>query len=235
MAPAPARIRLVGLPHAGGGPATFQGWRERLPDDVDLLVAHLPGRETRLREAPPSDVGQVVRELVASIGTGPPIVLFGHSWGARLALELSHQLPDVRHLIVSGAGAPHCPRVMPAIGHLPRRDFLEALAKLGGIPGPVLAHAELMDALLPALRADFRLAEAQVTAGSDAPQLGCPITAFGGSDDPLTTVESLSAWARYTVRAFRQQIFSGNHFFHVARRDEVVAEVVCAISEVETG
>ncbi|NDI46803.1 thioesterase II family protein [Goekera deserti] len=220
----------MGLPHAGGGPAAFQGWRTRLPDDVDLLVAHLPGRETRLREAPPSDAGRVVRELVAAIGTGAPIVLFGHSWGAHLAFRLTRHLPDVRHLIVSGAGAPHCPRVMPPIAHLPRREFLDALAALGGIPEPVLAHEELMDALLPALRADFRLAEAPASEHPGAP-LPCPITALGGSRDPLTTDESLSAWSSYTASTFRRLTIAGDHFFHVTRQDEVVAHVVRVISE----
>lgn len=229
----PPRSRLVCLPHAGGGPAAFQGWRARLPADTDLLVAHLPGRETRLAEPPPTDTALVLAELASAIGPGPPVALFGHSWGALLALELARRVPRVGHLVVSGAGAPHCPRVMPPISHLPREEFVAELVALGGMPAAVLAHAPLMDLLLPALRADLRLAEASPrTVGT---VLACPVTALGADRDPLTTPASLDAWQRYTTGRFRRVDFRGDHFFHISKRDEVLDEVVRVLSELVAG
>lgn len=218
------RARVLCLPHAGGGPSVFAGWRQALPAEVDLLVAHLPGRETRLSEAPPADAGRVLDELAAAVAPGPDIVLFGHSWGARLALELVPRLPGVRHLVVSGAVAPHCPPVLPRIAHLPRAEFLARLSALGGLPLPVLAHADLMDLLVPLLRADLRMAESMHDAVPDHP-VRCPITALGGDRDPLTTSASLDAWSRWTTASFRRVALPGDHFFHLSARALVVAEV----------
>ena len=46
------RARLLCLPPAGAGAQFFRGWSDALPDGVEVLALRLPGRESRLREAP---------------------------------------------------------------------------------------------------------------------------------------------------------------------------------------
>src|SRR4051812_40154650 len=58
------RRRLICLPFAGGGVAPYRPWARSLPDDVELLAAALPGRETRLRERPLESIDDMV-EVVA--------------------------------------------------------------------------------------------------------------------------------------------------------------------------
>ncbi|MCA9990040.1 MAG: hypothetical protein KDE29_03455, partial [Anaerolineales bacterium] len=43
-----ARLRLICLPHAGGGLSLFHGWRKELLPDIELWAVLLPGRESRL-------------------------------------------------------------------------------------------------------------------------------------------------------------------------------------------
>jgi surfactin synthase thioesterase subunit len=42
---------------------------------------------------------------------------------------------------------------------LPEREFVEELPRLNGTPAEVLAGSELLDLMLPVLRADFEMAE----------------------------------------------------------------------------
>jgi medium-chain acyl-[acyl-carrier-protein] hydrolase len=224
----PVRVRLLCLPHAGGGPSAFQQWRAHLPDDVELLLAHLPGREARLAETAPTDVASLVGELSDAIDARCPLVVYGHSWGAAIGLELTRSLGDVvDHLVVAGASAPHCPSPLPPISHLPREEFIARLAVLGGIPAPVLAHVGLMDAVLPALRADMRLAESFRPAR--VPRVACPITALMGLTDPLTCRASVAEWASYTTGGSEVHTFPGGHFFPASHSRTVVGHLAAIL------
>jgi medium-chain acyl-[acyl-carrier-protein] hydrolase len=87
---------------------------------------------------------------------------------------------------------------------------------LNGTPDEVLQNNEILELLLPALRADFAVCEEYVYV-PDAP-LDCPISAFGGQSDPEVTEEELGAWCEQTGDAFDLQWFVGDHFFlHSAR------------------
>lgn len=218
--------RLVCFPHAGGGPSVFGGWDPLLPDGVELVAVHLPGRETRIREPAPEDLAALLDEVAAALDFDDKLAptLFGHSWGAILAFELARRLgPAVGHLVVSGARAPHLPSPLPVIADLPRAELLAELGRYDGIHPEILAHDDYLDVVLPTLRADLRMAEHYQLA--DAPGLTCPITAFGGRDDPMTGQHSLAAWSRYTQGECEVRLFDGGHFFYVDDPEPVVAAI----------
>lgn len=230
--------RLICFPHAGGGASAFSTWSRLLPDTVDLIAVQLPGRETRIREPAPDDLETVIDELTAATAFDDelPCVLFGHSWGAVLAFELSRRHHrDGRppgHLIVSGAQAPHFALPLPVISHLPRGELIAALARLNGIHPEVLRHDDYLDLVIPTFRTDLRLAEGYGVTPGDA--LPCPITAFGGDFDPLTSWSTLDGWRRYTSAEFRLTMFPGDHFFTVTAREQVLNSIVAALHDIGT-
>jgi len=212
-----APARLICFPHAGGGTPTFTAWPGRLPA-VEVWIASLPGRGTRLHEAPLTEMLPLVQALAREFMplADRPFFFFGHSLGGRLAFELARSLrrqgkPLPQRLFVSASPAPHLPRTRPPIHTLPKAAFLEEMRRRGGTPDEVLAHPDLVELLLPALRADFTLYETSVY--TSEPLLECPITAFGGVSDPLVDRTLLAAWEAQTAVAFRLQMFLGNHFF----------------------
>jgi medium-chain acyl-[acyl-carrier-protein] hydrolase len=75
----------------------------------------------------------------------------------------------------------------------------------------ILADRDLMELLLPALRADFAIHETYTYV--DEPPLACPITACGGLEDAEVSFEELAAWRQQTSSAFELRRFKGGHFF----------------------
>jgi medium-chain acyl-[acyl-carrier-protein] hydrolase len=75
----------------------------------------------------------------------------------------------------------------------------------------VLKHHELMQIMLPFLRADFALYETYSYPGE--PPLNCPITAFGGLQDQEARRDDLAGWRDQTRGSFSIRMFPGDHFF----------------------
>ena len=80
-------------------------------------------------------------------------------------------------------------------------------------------YPELVDMVLPILRADFTMYETY-TYSQDEP-FNCPITAFGGSDDPMAHPYEIDAWGEQTTAPFTSHFFSGDHFFIQPNQSEV--------------
>jgi medium-chain acyl-[acyl-carrier-protein] hydrolase len=213
-----ARLRLFCFPYAGGSSLTYRKWPDGLPADVEVCPVQLPGRGNRLREPAYTQLPPLIETL--SVALSPyfdvPFAFFGHSMGATIGFELARQLrsaraPEPFHLFVSGRRAPQCPETDPPSYELPEPLFIEELRRLDGTPQEVLEHPELMQFLLPLLRADFQLI--QTYAYDPGPPLSCPITAFGGDRDPDAGRDLLEPWREQTTSDFSLQMFPGGHFF----------------------
>ena len=111
----------------------------------------------------------------------------------------------------------------PPIYALPDAQFLEALKKFNGISPELLRQPEVMDLLLPVLRADFEAFETYIHAPE--PLLDCRIVAFGGTNDPRVSHEGLEAWVSQTDSAFQLHYFPGDHFFIHTAREAIIASV----------
>jgi medium-chain acyl-[acyl-carrier-protein] hydrolase len=213
-----ARLRLFCLPHAGGGASMFREWAQHLPEVIEVCPIQLPGRETRIREKALDELEPLVRALTDAVTPwlDRPYGIFGHSVGALIGFELGRALraaglPQPAHLFLSGRTAPQHQRVEPEMWNLSDAALIENLRELGGAREEVLAHQELMELLLPTVRADLAVAERYVFPGGDP--LDVPITALAGRDDRRAPPAALEGWAEQTRGRFRLHVFSGGHFF----------------------
>jgi surfactin synthase thioesterase subunit/glycosyltransferase involved in cell wall biosynthesis len=214
-----AAPRLFCFPHAGGGagqPLALSGWT--------AVPVRLPGRESRLAEAPFERMGPLVTALAGQIDgyLDQPFAFFGHSMGAVVAFELARELrrrsrPLPRMLVASGARAPqfrrhHVPPPAPS-----REAFVEELRRLEGIPAEVLDDAALRRAILPALEADAAVYRNYIYA-EESP-LPIPVRAYGGADDPNVRREHLDGWREQTTASFAVHVFPGGHFYPTTARE----------------
>jgi medium-chain acyl-[acyl-carrier-protein] hydrolase len=213
-----ARLRLFCFPYAGAGASIFRTWSDGLPADVEVCPVQIPGRGTRLMETPFTQLSPLVQALAQALAPllDKPFAFFGHSLGALVGFELARQLrrqsgvQPVR-LFVSADRAPQIPHRDRPIHALPEEEFLQELRRLNGIPGKVLEEAELMQIMLPVLRADFAVYETYVY--STEPPLDCPISTFGGLQDARVSRGDLEAWRDQTSGSFSLRMFPGDHFF----------------------
>ncbi len=209
----------------------YFSWAAALAPEIELWAVRLPGRETRLREPGftsfPAAVEALEREVAPRLRA--PYAFFGHSLGALIAFEFARALqaksgPAPGAVIVSGSRAPELPEAEAHIGGLPDDRFiLELRDRYNGIPPAVLQHPELLELVLPLLRADVRLFEDYRYV--PGPALRCPLAAFGGTADPLVSVDDLAAWRTHTHGAFQTQVFPGDHFFQQSAAGAVIAAV----------
>ena len=212
------RLRMFCFPFAGGGAQIYRSYAQMLPEGVEVCAVQLPGRERRFGEPALTSVAETVTRMLAVMRqlVDVPYVIFGHSLGALTGFELvrgmrAAGLPLPLHLIVSGHRGPQLPDPDPPIHDLPDDEFIEELTMLNGTPAEVFESPELVELMLPLLRADFAAAETYRYA--DEQPLECPITAFGGDSDPLVSVSEIEGWRVQTTAAFDPHILEGDHFF----------------------
>ncbi|MER6629726.1 alpha/beta fold hydrolase [Streptomyces sp. NPDC000987] len=225
-----AAYRLFCLPYAGGGAAAYREWHAIAPEHIQVCPLELPGRGSRLGEPPISRLRPLVDGLAGAVGPflDRPFAIFGHSMGALLAFELTRTLlrrglPLPAHLFVSGRSAPDAPPERPRIHDAPEAQVLERLRNLGGTPQEVLDDPELMELVLPVLRADFSVLESYEYL--DGPPLPVPLTVFGGTDDALVAPARLHDWRRQSSSGSRLRMLPGGHFFLHPSARTIMAEI----------
>jgi pyochelin biosynthesis protein PchC len=226
--------RVVCLPHAGGAASFFGSWGGET--SAEVLAVQYPGREDRLGDPFPADVATLARDVAAALPTDVPIVLFGHSLGAIVAYEVARALEfrhGVRaaHLVVSGRRAPSDP---PGgdVHRWPDEQLVDELVRLGGTDGGELRVPEARAEFLPAIRADFRLAETYRHSPGLEPS--CPLTVVIGTEDTEVDARQARRWAGYTTGEFALHLLPGGHFYLIAERDAVLDIIETGVAHRET-
>lgn len=195
---------------------------------MEVCAVQLPGRETRLHEKFIKRIPPLIDELVNVLSPliDRPVAILGHSLGARVGFEFARKICErtdvgkIVHVFVSGAPAPHIAPTKPPSFNLPEDEFIQVLKDFGGTPPEVLQNPEMLQFVLPRLRADLELNETYVFAGGQA--LDASISAFGGEADQEATPAAVRAWGEHTTAKFRCRIFAGSHFFLYEKIDQII-------------
>jgi surfactin synthase thioesterase subunit len=211
--------RLFCFPHAGSGPAPYRAWTEAFGEGVEVWGLQLPGHGARLHEVPFGSLAALAADVATSLHQlcDAPFAFFGHSFGALLSFEAARELrrrgaAQPRALFVAARFAPRLRGRVPQVTHLDDDAFVLAVqARYGGIPAEILREPEVLEMLVPALRADFGALE-RYCYESEAP-LAFPIVAYGGVDDETVAPDELDAWGEETENGFRRRLVPGGHFF----------------------
>eukprot|EP00403_Amphidinium_massartii_P032452 CAMPEP_0178449714 /NCGR_PEP_ID=MMETSP0689_2-20121128/42718_1 /TAXON_ID=160604 /ORGANISM="Amphidinium massartii, Strain CS-259" /LENGTH=2729 /DNA_ID=CAMNT_0020075091 /DNA_START=53 /DNA_END=8243 /DNA_ORIENTATION=+ len=238
------KLRLVCFPHSGAGPSAYTPWADLLDEHrIEVVAISTPGRERRVDAAPLTDWEVLLSEICDALDTSGlvddvPYAFFGHSLGAAVACETARRLharlqqgrPLPVHVFVSAHPAPAL-RLLPGVDtnakmyEMGDADLIQALEKYGLLTSDTLQDDGLLQAVMPALRADLKLFE---TYAPDVNRKPLPIglTAMGGKADVTVPENCLQRWKEETVEAsIDMKLFQGGHFFIDESREEVVASV----------
>lgn len=226
-----ADVQLFCLPYAGAGPSAFSSWPAAVGPRVEVHVLALPGRERRIQDDPAFRVADIAAALAERVDR--PFALYGHSLGARLGFEVVRELRRTGRelpvrLVVGGCRAPHetAATVFDGLSRVDDEELVRRLTEGGGLPAAVAAYPEMVEILLPALRADFAWIDDYTYA--DEPPLPVPVTTCHGDADTAVDLDQAAAWAVHT-EDFTLRRFGGGHFFLHDNETELVAAITADI------
>lgn len=214
-----APLRLWCVPFAGGGAAVWHPWAAALTGIAEIVAIRAPGRENRFAEPLLNRLGDYVAGFVDQLApyANEDYALCGHSLGALVVFETVRTLRRrglglPRALVVCAARAPHHLPDQPLLHPMARPEFLaEVERRYGPIPPEIRNDPEILDLLLPVLRADLEMYETYQH--STAAPLDLPILALGGETDAIVSRAQVLDWQAHTTAECTAEIMPGGHFF----------------------
>jgi surfactin synthase thioesterase subunit len=212
-----ARASLALFPYAGIGGSLAAGLSRELRLPVAVLGVQLPGRESRISEAPlrrVADIADAATRALAAMG-GAPYILMGCSFGALVAYEVALRMTAMgappRRLIALACAAPQDERAPTGLAALDDAEFVEAVdRRFASVPEPIKHNAELRRLLLPALRADLEAFDDY--RWTPAPPLDAPLLTIAADADRQATPAQLVAWGALTTARAEHCVVAGGHF-----------------------
>lgn len=224
--------RLVCFPHAGGSATAFRDLSRAMPSGFDVMSVQYPGRQDRYREPPFTSLSRLIEAVAEELALelakdgGRPYALFGHSMGALVAFETARLLargglPGPQRLFLSGRSAPDT-ESLPY--HLfDDADVLADVRRLGGTAQAMLDDPDILELVMPALRADYWAIGSYDWLGGEP--LEVAVTVLTGDADPMMTVQDARTWRAHTTGDFDVKVFPGGHFYLFDHLDRVAAAV----------
>jgi pyochelin biosynthesis protein PchC len=201
-----------------------------LGDEVEVLAVQYPGRQDRRREPLVPDIATLAARVAEALRpwheTGP-LAFFGHSMGAIVAFETARRLERAGGngpvlLFASGRRAPgHT--VHETVHQRDDAGLIAELRRLSGTDASLFADDELLRAVLPAIRGDYRAIETY--RADPGAVVACPVVAMVGDSDPRVSVADAARWAEHTTGGFSRHVFPGGHFYLTGQAPAVTARV----------
>lgn len=223
-----ARATVVCFPHAGGAASYFHTLSTLVDEEVELFAVQYPGRQERRREACLESVDELSRGVLPELLALPdrPTAYFGHSLGASVGFEAARLVQSaggrLDRFLPSGRPGPLAHRSRDV--HLKDdAGVLEELRRLSGTDARLLDDPEIIELVMPSIRADYRAAELYTYVPGEP--LTCPITALHGSSDDWISDFDAGEWEHETTGGFDLEVFEGGHFYLADEWPAIAAQI----------
>ncbi|THB81880.1 thioesterase, partial [Pantoea allii] len=202
----------------GGDATSYVHWQSYMSSDIEVCGILLPGRGARFNQTTICSWPVLIRSIFDAINEEDdvPFAFFGHSLGALISFEVARmfQKRGLRlpvHLFVSSCNPPSLIREGRLIRNLTDQALIDILRNYDGTPPEILENQELMQLLLPAIRADFTLVDHYKYVPRNP--LNLSLTAVSGSNDKLINPLTITAWEDEISQSFTHKWLDGGHFY----------------------
>jgi len=215
------KIRLFCIPYAGGSATVYNSWSDHLDRSIQLVPVEPAGRGKRIHEPFYQSVEEAAEDIVRIIKHqlfDAPFAFYGHSMGGAIVYRAVQRLKEKNyplpvHVFFSGRGAPHVKRKDKEPYHtLSEPEFRQKVLDLGGTPQEFFQHPQLLEILMPLLRADFKISWLFGQHFNDVIPMDCDISILTGKEEDLNQ-EQIDQWTLHTNGNCRFYSFEGGHFF----------------------
>lgn len=221
--------QLFLLHFAGGSVYSYQFLKPFL-HEFECVPLELPGRGKRIKEPLLTDFNNAVQDIYQQVQfhlRAGPFLIYGHSMGSLMALEVARLLESCNKppagIIVSGNAGPGTDDRKKRYLMEPEAFKME-LRKIGGVSEELMANEELFDFFIPMLKADFEIVEKE-EAFPIFSAVRSPIFAIMGNREEYA--DKIANWKHFTASDFEYTILEGDHFFIYDRAREL-ADIIKA-------
>lgn len=156
---------LFCIPYGGGWSTMFRVWEKYFDDETLLLPVKFPGRGERLDEESFSDMEELVKNTAPIIAEYDiPFGFYGGCFGGLCSYEIMKYLEKNFHkkskiFYTNSLVSPKFITNENPLGNLPDEVLTKELLKRGELPEEILGDEEVLEFLLPGIRADYKIYE----------------------------------------------------------------------------
>jgi surfactin synthase thioesterase subunit len=211
---------LICFPSSGSSSSLFAPWKLFFEQkNIALICPEYPARGRRFNDPPTKSIDALAQDMMHQLQdelkNNEDYHLFGHSLGGIVAYELALKIQQSpykapKSVFISSSHAPHKREKTSLKSHLSDSELIAALKQIGGLKQEVLNHPELLELVLPIIRADLALNEHYQI--SKKVPLSCPIITIHGTDDPVVKLEYIKEWKHYS-EDYQHINWPGDHFY----------------------
>ncbi len=226
------KLRLFCFPYAGGNASIYFPFKDKLGEEIELVAIQLPGRSERMFEEAFTDMDTLVDTIYKQIlpTLNGPFAFLGYSMGGVIAYALTKKIEAFssyrpKFTIIS-ATKPVALINQSSRHNLDDAALIDVLRAHKASPKEVLDSKELMEMILPTIRADYQLIETyRITADK---VLETPLVIFNSEED--MEKETVLQWQKYFKHPAAYVKFGHGHFFIHKEVDKMAAEIKALIA-----
>jgi len=213
------KVTLFCFPYAGGNRYSYKKFEEYVPPFLNIVPLEYPGRGVRICEPLLTDIESITLDIYNKVILQIKefeYFFYGHSMGGLLAYQVARKLAENNykapaHIFITGAEGPFAQCRRTKKWHLlGKKEFIDEIKKLEGIPKEVLQNEELLSYYEPILRADFQATENFEY--KENPPLNISLTVITGTEESFA-YENIRIWQKETVSKVDFKSLPGKHFF----------------------
>nr|WP_295680093.1 thioesterase domain-containing protein [uncultured Lachnoclostridium sp.] len=209
--------KLLVLPYAGGSAQIIANkLRKYMGVGIDIVPIELPGRGRRSGEKLLTNFNEVMDDILPQIfeiiNNGDKYALFGYSMGSLIIYELYYGIerkkwntPEMMFFCASNP-----PKEVLNKHKLDSKSIINEMINLGGTDKIILNNPEIMEYIIPIMRADFKVMNSY-TYMKHRKRLECPISIQYGIDDDI--IDNVDSWRDYTNAKCDFKYYDSGHFF----------------------